>query len=382
MSLEDSIRRDLPNPGNFLHAAYDSYVVGANDAMRLRLKQFFEEIDIDEFIRSEISLRGGNGLKMQYCICNIGSDGRCEKGPTSPHDILILSKYDDLAPTGSLQKALEMKFKNLFVRQNELVLSHDLHRYAPGAHRVFSDFEAKSLSNSDIMYGYKQKPEASWPSRIFDADVVMPNGKGLLREAKRKLAIELREKNNGKLGHSIRSKEKDRLKDHARLTKTGINTFKGQTVQHFDLEQGTATYRLSEEISGISATSFKQGPLRLIQTAVVLRLIDVIRSEEFTVDSADELLSEMETQTTRKLSYLHALGLSKIHPGVMAGIIDNYKYFLWLFHQSEYAYYADKQTKILFQKQEVKERIHDIPLQLQEFVNDGKPTKQDAIVLA
>lgn len=380
MSLEDSIRRDMPDPQAFSYANYAAYVVGANDAMRLKLKQFFEEIDFENIIRKRIGRAGGDARALQYSLFNIGSDGRNEKGPTSPHDILLLTKSDKLKAQGALQTSLDKTMSSLFVRANNLVLDRNGKRYATGAHRIFSDFEAKSL-DADHMYAYKQQPDASWPSRIIDADIIMPNGKHLLTEAKSKLIREAITEGPGAIGTKMRSREKDKLKKHAKILTTGRNSMRGEEVEHFNIEEGVAHYNLSDEIHGVTQTSFKQGPLRLVQTAVVLKLLDTFRDPENSPEYSEELLSEMETQTTRKLSYLHAMGITEVSTEVMADLIDNYMYFLWLFHQSEYQYYANRNSAVPFDRAEVSERLEDVINGVSEFLNEGRTAKKERIVL-
>ena len=376
MSLEDSIRRDLPDPREFKYSAYGSYIVGANDAMRAKLRQFFEEVDIDLFIREEVSLNGGNGADMHYSIFNIGSDGRHEKGATSPHDVMILSDGDGFENRGELNEILSSKFMSMFVKQNDLMLEDNDKRYAPGAHRVFSDMEAKTVTGSDGMFSYKQNDKASWPSRIIDADIVMPNGKDQLRSARLLLLDEMKNVDNGRLGKKIRQHEKDRLKGYSKITNSGNNTMRGDRVTHFDINTGEAIYNLSDDVDGVCANSFKHGPLRLVQTAVVLKIVDIIRSNDFTVESGGDLLSEMETQTVRKIAYLHSMGVSRVSPKVMSDLIDNYRYFLWLFHISEYEYYNNGNTVTDFNTKETAERLQDTIHVVSEFINNGKTGKE------
>lgn len=339
MTLKDTVRKELVDPQEMGYQTYVAYITGVNDILRQRLRQFFRDAEIDTTVRNLVDAAGGRGAEMNYSLYNIGSDGRCEKGATSPHDVLLLGREHDLEGQGKLQETLENAFMDLFVRENEVIMERNCIRYAPGAHRVFADFEAKSLDGSDCMAAYKQRPNLFWPSRILDADPIRSDSFSILHEAKLHLAEEFIRKDEGRLGKKLAGNEKSRLKDHAAISSTGENTIRGERTKHFDLDEGTAHYALSEDISGVSQLSFKLGPLRLVQTAIVHRIITALRQRGVSVESVCDMLEDMQTQTTRKLAFLHSASLSTVSPRVIADLIDNYQYFLWLYHTSEFRYF-------------------------------------------
>ncbi len=269
------------------------------------------------------------GILEGGVITTSGSDARLEKGPQSLLEIVLLSE-DDTASEELVEKTTE------FMRWSRRTYDERVEVKIVGKDRMSESFFQK-----------EGKPIFSFisPNRMFDARYLIGDEELYVR-AEEQFVEELRESGYGR---KIKEKVRDGVRNHKKVCSTGKQRFKGKTLVHFSLEESMARYDPEAHV-----WSFKQGPLRLVQYAIVRDLINIVRSQE----SAEDIMG-LPHSTVNKINYLNVRGRLAISEEDARILADHYKNFLWLYHRSQEAY-AGGIKDTVFDAVEVRERLDDV----------------------
>ncbi|MEK6911060.1 MAG: hypothetical protein AABW82_04775 [Nanoarchaeota archaeon] len=260
-------------------------------------------------------------------VATTGSDARLEKGPVSLIELMLFfrepSKVQEVHPIVrdyAFKSSDAAFFEGVETKNVETDLMHQCDLYAKSGDRV------KLIS----------------PNRIFDAGF-LAGDEEVLRSGKRKLISELVSEDF----RSVVDKMRDKVKEHRKVTLTGKQRYKGQDLMHYDIDAGIATYDPSN-----NQHSFKQGPLRAVQFALVSEIIRGLRSGYLSPNAVVDLPSN----TVSKLHDLEVGGLSSLSTESARDLADSYKFFLHKYHQSQSAYSHKGLKEIGFDSAEVRER--------------------------
>ncbi len=349
-----------------------------------------ENITLVRQIKENLSFIDGIGEDLNVEILVTGSDGREEKGTFIPgklngnsrmtladfEGISVPSKMDMLAVLSlyphlekialydpfslseaetTLQGLLEAHHQEVMALMKESLLDIGLFE---------KEMEVKSIHSPDPS-GYFNDRNKRWPTRIIDSLSLTPSDAHLDQALRVKLTEEIFQ--NGKKMHEH---EKDRLRDHRRVCtgfesdamklKPGMQRYSAsvEVLQHFDLEQGVAYYDREERIG-----SFKFGPLRTVQMQISSEIIRLLKTKSKL--SAIRIIRELPRNTEEKLWFLNGHRLISTPPQTIERLIENYHFFLQLYHQSEWLSAAYNQTEYRFgptqeDRADVKDRLSDL----------------------
>jgi len=260
-----------------------------------------------------------------FVIATTGSDARLEKGPESLIEIVLyIDQYcqcNDV--TGVVNDYLDSK--------NGLSL--------------FGPIEIKDMAK-DEMYYFKLNDEVilASPNRTLDAKALFGSSY-LLNQAKKKLISEFDSKKFKKI--------KEKTKDHIKINSSGLQKYNSELeFYHYNLDEGIVNYNPSEKL-----WSFKQGPIRTVQYAIVRDIMKYSISDydkSFMID-----ILSLPQNTVEKLNQMEIVGLSAKSNQEINDLTDSYKYFLWQYHRSQNAYNKGINS-IEFDTKEVKERLSSI----------------------
>ncbi len=316
---------------------YMERVSGANMSLHSDVRALLQELDIFGVIDGETSAQGSRPSRAIE-ILTIGSDGREEKGPGSPVDVVVLLSRKVREETkAALTEAVEGAVR---LTDDDSWLAQRLSRTA-----LFEDVEVKNLKNG-YLFRYRNMPGSHGihPVRLIDAKSLLIQGDALLPKAKKQLLNEVQ----AHASEIIRA-QKSRLSGYRRSTKSGTNSFRGQRL-HYTFDEGTAHYNPGEFQFG-----FKVGPLRLIQTSLARHISHAAQSK-----NAEWIFDNVPGNTGAKLHFLQANGVIPASFDQTSEIKELYEYFLWLYHRSEFSYRQDGATQTSFDPQLTKENIDNI----------------------
>ncbi len=271
------------------------------------------------------------GLGRGAVVATTGSDARLEKGPSSLIEI-ILFKED----SGDVDEFVS-KIKNYISANSALGLFKQ-------------DIETRNLGEGHmcehVLYPSTEQQKTIYsPNRMFDARMLFGN-KSMFKKVKKLLATEL----SSSYGASVFDKIKGRAKEHAKVVSSGKQKYVGGELVHYNLDEGVAYYDPDKKL-----WSFKQGPLRAVQYALVRDGIKLIRAG---VDYKEVLA--IPQNTISKMNYLEVHGRTGLSRQQVQDICDNYKFFLWLYHLSQREYAVNNGKQVVFGSKEVRERCNDI----------------------
>jgi len=271
------------------------------------------------------------GIGKGIAVATTGSDARLEKGPSSLIEIILFK--EDTKDVGQIVSKIVD-----YISENSCfgLFKQDIEVKNPGEGYLSECVLYPSTESQKSIYS---------PNRIFDARMLF-GSRSTFKRVKNKLAIELR----GSYGASVFEKIKGRVKEHARITKTGRQRYVGDELVHYNFDEGIAYYDPDSKL-----WSFKQGPLRAVQYAFVR---DGIKSIRAGVDYREVL--QIPQNTISKMNYLEVHGKTGLSGQQVQGICDNYKFFLWLYHSSQREYAVNKGRQICFDRKEVRERCNDL----------------------
>ncbi|MBI2151293.1 hypothetical protein HYU21_01040 [Candidatus Woesearchaeota archaeon] len=270
-------------------------------------------------------------IDLEYedsALYTTGSDGRLEKGPVSTLEFLLLIE----GRTGKRKAA---------------PLIEQLRAFKPKL--TDGSVEVKVIGR-DNMNRFNNRYDRTYPQRILDL-AYLAGKKGIEESAKLKLAREW----IGKRGRNIDGSIKRKLRDFQTISNTGkdIITFGYELVQ-YDLELGLAFYDPQ-----LKQSSFKFGPLRYVQFAIIKDLVKYYR-QSIRTEEESELITRLPANTQDKIHYLEAEGLLNISPNQAVELVNSYNYFLWMFHQAQEKYETNGLKEQMFDIKEVKERLKGI----------------------
>ena len=299
------------DPSSRNYSAYSSYIKQFNVNLQSRVTKYLaEELSINPHSRIAIMITG--------------SDGRLEKGPQSRIDLVVLKEnmpsIDGIV--GSVESITELN----------------------SGKSIFEDTEIKDLEN-DSMSFYKNQRDRTFPGRIIESELLAGNDY-LGEKSRMKLYNEL----VGPDGKSIKDKTKDKEKEYRKIMLSGKQTRKGEEIEHFDMDSGMVFYDPEDGIF-----SFKYGPLRFIQLSFISDIVNFSRQKQ-----RNDLITGLPPNIEDRFYELENLGLSGLPNNQVVELIDNYKFFLWMYHLSQSKYKQEGHKEMGFDRQEVKERINSI----------------------
>lgn len=140
------------------------------------------------------------------------------------------------------------------------------------------------------------------------------------------------------------------------VCQSGKSEHKDQTYIHIDFETGMAFYSPPNR-EHLGEGSFKYGPLRVIQDML---LGGIMRSYHNGNNLTKVALEEIPSNIASKLEWLLAETLTDLSAEKVVAISDHYSYFLWLYHQSQYAYHKEQREQITFNIADVRGRLKDL----------------------
>lgn len=307
------------DPINRGHNDYYDHLTAFNSSVQKRLVSELEELF--------------EGFDDNFCISVTGSDARLEKSTISLIEAVLLTPG---TPNPDLVKELDeyveesygsSEFDACYLEKKDL--SRD---------KSFEFVLNRGTPNQIILVS---------PNRVLDNRILYGN-QDLDKKLRHLLAAELISKEDGS---SVFERVKDKVKEHRKVTIAGVQRYKGQDLVHYNPEEGVAYYDPEASI-----WSFKQGPLRAVQYALVRDIVKAIRAGA----DPDSFLF-LPQNTVAKLNTVEVEGKTDLSTAQIKDLTDCYKYFLWLYHKSQTEYCGtnhSQQTR--FDPKEVKERCRTI----------------------
>lgn len=269
----------------------------------------------------------GKEADAHYSISTTGSDGRLEKGPQSKIELVVFEdKEQQKGPEAELAKLREWLGDSLF-----------------------TEVEFKTIGRL-FLSGYKGDINRPYPTRVLDSRLLYGNY-GQNHAALMQIATEL----NLDEGRVIIDKFGDYLRRAKKIAKEGKGRFKGSEITHFDLEEGVAFYD-NESSTGALRSSFKQGPLRLVQFGLTQDIMKKIRNKDFDLD----LMDHLPQNTVDRILFFETEGKVKPAHQKIESLVDNYKFFLWQYHLAQENWRTEEKKETAFDKAEVRERLNDL----------------------
>lgn len=261
-----------------------------------------------------------------FVACTTGSDGRLEKGPVSPIEIMLFVERGD---DGSVEDIIET--------------------YASGEGNLalFKDgMDKRDLESGDRLAITRFKTEEGEvevysPHRILDANQLF-GSEHIYRRAQRILAAEVGLSEEKTRYQNLRR----RTRAICKISESGEQKYKGDIITHYDLDRGVAHYDPEN-----SLLSFKQGPLRAVQYALVRDTIKSLRA-----GASIEDLMRYSKNTVEKINELGVEGLTTISSDAVADLTDSYKFFLHQYHRSQQSYRQKGEKAVSFSVDEAQER--------------------------
>jgi len=281
-----------------------------------------------------------------HIFMTAGSDARLEKGPVSTIEVITLA-----ANSSAGQEITEELRKYISDEERKGLFEQELETRYPS-----------DLSSSWILRrGQPDEYKAVSVNRVFDA-VKLAGDAGLIRNFKSGLVGELRSESGRSIIHNIDSK----TKEYRHVAQTGKQNFKQRELTHYDLGSGMAFYDPSN-----NTLSFKQGPLRAIQFALVRDQSKAIRS-----GSDPSVFFDVPENTVEKINALEVQGELAISEQDARLLCDHYKYFMWLYHTSQ-ANYNKGSIVTGFDAGQTRARVDD----LVKLLSSGPLIKRKEIIV-
>jgi hypothetical protein len=271
MDKSEQIRSEKPSPGRWNYADYYGWI---------KLFNLGEQEKIFDLLRR---LCGSD--YSSYVVNVTGSDGRLERGPCSKMELLIY--LDGYPGAVSLDRHLDEIKENL---------------YSPPFLESIQGIEVKDVSpnrRKNISQFYVEVPGKGLqpffsPGRFFDARHIFGDV-SVMDSALHEIALEFSsERLNGPLDPYLEGK----LQSHIHTTLTGEEIDSEVLRTHFDLTGGRVNYFPERAILG-----FKQGPLKLIQTALATSQIYALINRK---GSEPPAMSPANTED--RIKYLNSTG--------------------------------------------------------------------------
>ncbi|MEW6749133.1 MAG: hypothetical protein AB1295_05490 [Candidatus Micrarchaeota archaeon] len=254
-------------------------------------------------------------LHEEFCVATPGSDGRLEKGLKSKLEVVV---YHRGMPEEDVDRFAEAVHTAIDAHQCALVAN------------VFTETKDVTMPGAAFLNGDRHMIV---PARVMDSFVLCGNPR-LLMEAKMQLINDM----VGAHAKPIIKELKDKKAVSRKIMQSGRQTWKGETVTHYDLDCGMA-YCWNKESDGstVHLRGFKFGPLRYMQNVLQHDMMMFVRGLALKKrrDEAKEFLSTLPTPTVEKLHAVGALKNSRLSTDELSELADHYGAFLELYHQSE-----------------------------------------------
>ena len=311
-------KKQYLTPGRLGYTRYFDHLEAFNDAILYDLSEMIGEL-----------FHPGDDL----AICTTGSDSRLEKGPRSDLELMVLMPDK----TNSERGLNDLKY--LMHYCNDI--------------RFDDKIECKYIEEGDLSTSKFEMPDGREitmvsPDRMIDCSY-LGGSFYLFNRGRKKFVQELSRQDYGK---RIFNRMKDRIRLHRATTRTGLQKYKGDEVMHVDIASGKAFY---DPNNGIY--SFKQGPLRAIQTSLVRDFVKGIKQEMIDPKHCFTYKQGGQRQgVVPKLNYLRVRDMLSINDDDFNDLTDCYKFFLWGYHVSEYNYFENNSKVSDFEQADVAER--------------------------
>lgn len=356
--------------------------------------KLFSDMTLVRYLQDDLSWIDGFDDHIDLEMLVTGSDGRGEKATFIPrltngnakmmreHSIdssTVPSRMDmilALRLSGRLEEILlqDPEAKRLFEGELQSLIERNdgniINSITPDLldTEIFEDaVEVKSV-HSLRPSSYFNNPDERWSTRIVDATSLTPGPADLEKVLRRKLAAEVQAD-----AKSMRKREQDRLKWYKRVCtgyisdklklKPGMQKHKvDEILTHFDLDTGIAYYDRDAKIS-----SFKYGPLRTVQMQISSALLKVLGTKS--PESAVCILDELPKNTAEKLLFFSQNNLTDVPQATVDRLIQNYHFFLRLYHQSEWNSAMHQSKEFVFA--ESRDDRTDIEMRLGNLVEDA-----------
>ena len=272
-----------------------------------------------------------------FCIATTGSDGRLEKGPVSPLEVVLFLDsmgYKDMQESGPHREELSRTLMGYI-------------RGEIGRPLFEQGLEIKSVDTDEVHKVVKTYPDGRKvtlvsPNRIFDSMLLYGNP-AVLHKAQQKLVEELK-RPEARVG--ILERIIHRAKEFRNVAISGIQKYGNSSLMHYNPKEGVAFYDPDNHL-----LSFKQGPLRAVQFAIVRDLIKELRAGK----NPDYLFS-LTHNTVDKLREAEVKRDTSLTSQEVIDLTDGYKYFMWLYHISQMAYLNNGEKETRFDVKEVQDR--------------------------
>lgn len=359
--MEKIIVPEIRDPNGFdNHVIYSIYIKAFNSHYLGVVEDYLADQSIFDGLRATLNLHNNSAREFNVGITVVGSDGRSEKGALSQLELALISDAPKRLlednetllkiheTTIKTRKALSSLLQDLVdIEMPDALLTAVQFLRSTGV--IKPQVEVKSLFN-DSVYRYGGNG-AIWPSRILDSVPlkVSSSSEEMQLLSKRKLVQEVQ----GEDHHTIVKGLKKRFDDYKRVARTGFQKFKEKKIKHYNLDSGMMFYNPPQNIGG-----FKYGPLRLIQSVIELKCIDVIHKLSST--DACAFVTNLPTNTSEKTSYLESYNQGLASIKAQQDLVSHYLYFLWQYHRAEYAFLTSEEVMVPFDSVEAKSRIEDV----------------------
>jgi hypothetical protein len=358
------IEAKVPNPTQQNYAEHFAALGDFNASFRLYAESFLDTHELNDLISSEIGRWSSNPGVVTALAC-LGSDGREENAACSPLDIvaLVINSGIDQPDIPNVSKRVAEAF-----RKN-------------CQSKLFGEFEVKVMERPLAYFdGDRNK---LWPDRVTDAQPINETDRVLVRHAQQVLIDQLRNETSGEqitMGRRVIEKFRERIKSYNKICTQGKQTCHGEVINHFDLQQGLSFFNDSVSRRSIGPSSFKQNALRGVQNAVNRRLFGTFIDDS--PDKAKKITEEFPANTIDRLSFLRSEGMTSgdFSQTIMGRLQDNYKYFLWQYHLSEWNYSKRGETSVPIDSSEVGKRMSDLINDVKTLAN-ANPTALSVRVL-
>lgn len=314
---------------HFDYDKYSSYIQGM--------------INFNRFKQDLISRELGSKLKevdAEVAIGLTGSDARLENSVFSTAEFVL---YHYEANLSNLKAILNGYLSNLEDGSIKILdpEGNVLYEDNEKAENPFDpDLESKVVTQPGIytttfMAGFTTKTIIS-PNRVLDFRMLIGD-ESLVVDAKKRLIEDIKGSKK-----TIKTHLKQHFNNYYDCTFCGEQEYYGKFIRHFDIEGGVAYCNPAK-----SQTSFKYGPLRLVQFSLVRRIVREIKANKLVL----EQLSKMPCNTAERISWLEEQGFIG-----NSELSDHYNFFLAQYHKAQHAAYMGEFV-VAFDASDVKQRL-------------------------
>lgn len=273
------------------------------------------------------------GFSSRFCAVVVtGSDGRLEKGIGSRLEFIVLHPST---------RGLSWMVSDIIMEQLNALNGYQ-------DRKDHDTVEIKDTDNETMSY-YKNDKTRVFPTRLLDSAQVFGDPKPMSIAR-----FKLYEEFNSPAGSSILDAIKEKKRQYKIVSMQGVQKYnKDITIRHFDMEAGVCFYDPDS-----MRYSFKIGPLRFVQMAIMQDIISYCRKSD--QEHGYRLLQDAPANMADKIAFLQTQGLLRINSSKAAELADCYNYLLWTYNHSQDRNHLNGHTKTEFDKHESSQRINII----------------------